>query len=99
MNTEQKTTNATTKGKPQTKDVISEIKKGTAGPKENKANELNDLDWERNVSDEDEETQQTAKKAVVGQGKVGTEKPKKLRDLFDDNEQSKPRPKRTQGTE
>lgn len=99
MNTEQKTTNATTKGKPQTKDVISQIKKETAGQKENKANELNDLEWDKNVSDEDEETQKTAKRAVVEQGKVGTDKPKKLRDLFDNNEPAKPKQKRTQGTE
>jgi hypothetical protein len=98
MNT-QKTTNVTTKGKPQTKDVISQIKKETAGQKENKTNEVNDLDWERNVSDEEEETVQTAKKAVVEQGKVGTDKPKKLRDLFDNNEPAKPKPKKTQTIE
>ena len=98
MSTQKKTTNASSKTKGPTQDYISQIKKETGGQKENKTNEVNELDWERTVSDEEEETVQTAKKGVIEQGKVGTDKPKKLRDLFD-NEPAKPKQKKTQPTE
>ncbi len=94
MNSQKITTNASSKAKPQTTDYISQIKKDTVGQKENKLNEVNDLDWERNVSDDEEETLQTAKKGVIEQGKVGTDKPKKLKDLFNDTEQAKPKTKK-----
>ena len=98
MNTQKMTTNVSTKAKPQTQDYISQIKKETVGQKENKNNEINDLNWDKNVSDDEEETIQTAKKGIIAQGKVGSDKPKKLRDLFA-NEPAKPKSKRTQPAE
>ena len=96
MNSQKITTNESSKAKPQTKDYISQIKKDTVVQKENKTNEVNDMDWERNASDDDEETLQTAKKGVIEQGKVGTDKPKKLKDLFDTQETPKPKTRRTE---
>jgi hypothetical protein len=97
MSTQNKTTNVSSKPKGTNQDYISQIKKETGGQKENKTNEVNDLEWDKAVSDE-EETVQTAKKGLIEQGKVGTDKPKKLKDLFD-NEPAKPKPKKTQATE
>ena len=94
MNTQKNS--ASSKAKPQTKDYISQIKKETVVQKENIAQETND-DW-KNASEEEEETQQTAKKGIVEQGKVGTDKPKKLKDLFD-NEPAKPKAKKAQPAE
>jgi len=98
MSTQKKTTNVSSKPKGSNQDYISQIKKETGGQKENKTNEVNDLDWEKTVSDDEEETVQTAKKGLIEQGKVGTDKPRKLKDLFD-NEPVKPKTKKSQTTE
>ncbi len=99
MSTQKATTNVTGKTKPQTKDYISQIKKETVGQKESDINETNNLDWEKEVTDEEEETIQTAKKGVIEQGKVGTDKPKKLRDLFNDEPAKPKQPRKTQPAE
>lgn len=98
MSTQKNITNVSSKPKAQGQDYISQIKKDTVAQKENKTNKVNDLDWERPVSDDEEETTQTTKKALIEQGKVGTDKPKKLKDLFD-NESVKPKQKKTQTSE
>jgi len=80
MSTQAKTT--VNKGK--TKDVITQLKKETEGVKDTKGNQHDEIDWDRHESEEEEETTQKKQGVVVEQGKVGTDKPKKLKDLFDD---------------
>jgi hypothetical protein len=72
-----------TGNKGKTKDVITQIKKETEGVKDSKATEQ-EIDWNRPESDE-EETSGKKKGVIVEQGKVGTDKPKRLKDLFDDS--------------
>ncbi len=94
MSTENKSSSTVVKGKPVTKDYISQIKKGAEATKEQKVQQEEDLgDWEKG-SEEEEETGQTIPKkgVVVEQGKLGTDKPKKLKDLFaDDSKPKKPK--------
>ncbi len=85
MSTGTKTT-AGTKGK--TKDYITQIKKETEGQKDSAQIENEDNEWHKYESDE-EEAQTGKKGVVVEQGKVGTDKPKKLKDLFDDTPKQK----------
>lgn len=73
-----------------TKDYISQIKKETGGVKDTKAHNADEIDWERHESEEEEEVVQQ-KKGVVVQGKVGTEKPQKLKDIFGDSQVQKPK--------
>lgn len=76
-----------TKSKPT--DYISQLKKDTQVTKENNF-ENEELDWhERPQSDEEDSPQQKRKGVVVDQGKVGTDKPQKLRDLFDGSDKPK----------
>jgi hypothetical protein len=78
MSTGAKTT-AGTKGK--TKDTITQIKRETEGQKDSTHVENEDNEWNKMDSDE-EETQTSKKGVIVEQGKVGTDKPKNLKDLF-----------------
>ena len=87
--TDHSKTTAGAKGK--TKDIITQLKKETEGVKDNKANEHDEIDWDRQGSEDEEETTQK-KGPVMKQGAVGTDRPKKLRDLFDDTpKQQKPK--------
>jgi hypothetical protein len=76
------------------KDTISQIKKGTEGVKDIKTKEEGDIDWELQENDDEDDVPQKKSGLVVEQGKVGTDKPKKLKDLFGDTPQTqkKPRP-------
>lgn len=78
-------TDQSKKGKT-TKDYISQIKKGSDNVKDTKAQEGEEIDWERQESDEEEEVQQK-KGVVIQQGTVGSDKPKKLKDVFGDSSQ------------
>jgi len=80
MSTQAKTT--ANKGK--TKDVITLIKKDTEGVKDTKGHHNEDIDWNHQESEEEEEVTQKKQGVVVEQGKVGTDKPKKLKDLFNE---------------
>jgi hypothetical protein len=88
MSTQTKTATGT-KGK--TKDVITQIKKDTEGPKDTKVQEHDEIEWERHESEEEDDTQKK-KGVVIEQGKVGNDKPKKLRDLFSDDAPKKVAP-------
>jgi hypothetical protein len=81
MSTQAKATG--NKGK--TKDVITQIKKETEGVKDSKGTEHEEIEWTRQDSEEEEETTGKKKGVIVEQGKVGTDKPKRLKDLFDDS--------------
>ncbi len=78
----------TDKGKGKTKDYISQIKKDTENVKESKKNEAEDIEWDRQESEDEEEVQQQKKGVVVQQGAVGTDKPKKLKDVFGESTQT-----------
>lgn len=79
-----------TSGKANTKDYLTQIKKETEGVKDQAQLENEDNEWNHHVSDDDEG--QVSKGVVVEQGKVGTDKPKKLKDLFGDTTQKQPKP-------
>jgi hypothetical protein len=86
-------TDQSKKGKA-TKDYISQIKKDSEAVKDTKTNENDEIDWDRNESEEEEEVQHKKGGVVVEQGKVGSDKPKKLKDIFGDsttNQAQKPR--------
>ena len=82
MSTGTKTTAGGAKGK--TKDYITQIKKETEGQKDAAQIENEDNDWHKYDSEEEEAQTGGKKGVVVEQGKVGTDKPKKLGDLFSD---------------
>jgi hypothetical protein len=73
------------KGK--TKDYITQIKKEADVQKDQAQLENEDNEWNRYESDDEEN--QAKKGVVVEQGKVGSDKPKKLKDLFADTPQQK----------
>ncbi len=84
------TKTAGVKGK--TKDYISQLKKETVGAKDVKPHNDDGIDWDGHLSEEEEETTQQKKRVVVQQGAVGSDRPKKLKDLFEDTpKQTKPR--------
>lgn len=90
--TTQKPQSAYNKLKSGTKDMITQIAKGVEQSKETKINQEEELDWEEQ-NDEDEVEHVSNKKGVVlEQGKIGTDKPKKLKDLFADDSQPKKKP-------
>jgi hypothetical protein len=77
--------NKTTTGAKGKSDYITQLKKEADGVKETKVNETEDLDWERNVSEEEEEapTTTTKKGVIEKQGIVGTNKARNLKDLLE----------------
>merc|ERR1711976_626727 len=75
-----------------TKDYISQIKKDSEVTKEVNQ-QVADEEWYRNASDDEEETTQSKSK-VIEQGKVESDKPKKLKDIFGQSNVQKPRNKR-----
>jgi hypothetical protein len=90
-------TNKTTTGvKGKTKDYITQIKKEADVQKDQAQLENEDNEWNR--YDSEEEENQAKKGVVVEQGKVGSDKPKKLKDLFADTPQQKqPKPAKPTG--
>jgi hypothetical protein len=80
---------ATAGAKGKTKDYITQIKKESDVQKDQAHLENEDNEW--NKYESDEEDTQAKKNVVVEQGKVGSDKPKKLKDLFGDT----PQPKQT----
>lgn len=79
---------ASNKQKTGNKDYIAQITKSDA-TKDIKGNQVEDLDWEDQHDDDEPEQVSNKKGVIVEQGKIGTDKPKKLRDLFADE----PKPK------
>lgn len=89
-------TDQTKKGKT-TKDYISQIKKDTETHKDTKLHEDDDAAW---VASDEEEVQPKLGGVVVEQGKVGTEKPRKLMDIFGEStDAQRPKPKNKKPTE
>ena len=72
-----------TKTKNQNKDLVTQLKNETAQAKETENQQQEEIDWERNSDEEDETDTRNKTGVVVEQGKVGSNKPKKLGDLFD----------------
>merc|ERR1711976_343087 len=85
-----KMTDQAKKGK-NTKDYISQIKKETEGVQENNG-QVADEEWYRNASDDEEVTANKA--TVIEQGKVMSDKPKKLKDIFSSGDVQKPKMKK-----